>query len=118
MKLGCFMVSMVSFMVPTGTTDREAHVHIGPLSVVPVGKLGCLMVSMVSFMVLSMVLLSPGLLVEGEGVGERALIPLFVSSQTTRSQGRGGEESKQGKLQESHLVKACRCSQSNTSTAK
>merc|ERR1719391_1453493 len=99
--------------------SREAHVHIGPLSVVPVGKLGCFMVSMmIVSMVLSMMLLSTGLLVEGEGVGERALIPInLVSSQTTRCQGRGGQESKEGKLEENHLVKACRCEQSNTSTA-
>ena len=62
-------------------------------------------------MVLFVVLLSPGLLVEGEGVGERTLIPLLVSSQTTSSQNCwSGQEGEEGKLQESHLVEACRCS--------
>merc|ERR1719184_347570 len=96
-----------SLSIGAGTSrghSREAHVHIGPLSVVPVGKLRCIMVSIMVLVVL-VVLLSPGLLVEGEGVGERALIPLFVSSQATRSQNdRSGQESKQGKLHQSHLV--------------
>ena len=64
---------------------------------------------MVSFMVLVvlMMLLSTGLLVEGEGVGERALVSLIlVSSQTTSSQNSiRGQQGKQGNLHQSHLVK-------------
>ena len=54
-----------------------------------------------------MVLLSSGLLVEGEGVGERALVSLIlVSSQTTSSQSSiRGQQGKQGNLHQSHLVK-------------